>query len=231
MISIIIPALNEASTIVKTLKSLQSMRKRGHEVILVDGGSLDDTVSLSRPFTDRIIQSPKGRSLQMNEGARVAKGDILLFLHADTIIPEDGDQWIIERMKKEKRFWGRFDVKLSGRDPIFRFIEFLMNLRSRLTKIATGDQAIFVKREFFEMIGGFPKIYLMEDIALCKILKNYGKPLCLYKRVITSSRRWKENGILRTILLMWFLRGAYFFKVNPNRLARIYYGSSEKVLN
>lgn len=223
MISIIIPAINEASTIVKTLKSLQSMRRRGQEVILADGGSIDDTIFLSRPFTDRIIQSPRGRASQMNEGARIARGDILFFLHADTIIPEDADLWIIERMKNEKKFWGRFDVKLSGRHPIFRLVEFLMNLRSRVTKIATGDQAIFIRRELFEAIGGFPKIDLMEDIALCKILKSYGKPLCLCKTVITSSRRWEENGILRTILLMWFLRASYFFKVNPNRLARIYY--------
>jgi hypothetical protein len=130
---------------------------------------------------------------------------------------------IIEGMKRGERKWGRFDVNLSGKHLLLRVIEFLINWRSRLSHIATGDQAIFVNREVFEAIGGFPEIDLMEDIALSKMLKKHGRPLCLYQRVLTSSRRWEEKGLFRTIFLMWFLRLAYFFKVNPKRLSKLYY--------
>jgi rSAM/selenodomain-associated transferase 2 len=160
----------------------------------------------------------------MNEGAKSANGEILLFLHADTFLPNGAARMIIQRMNgKKKKVWGRFDVKLSGKHPLLRIIQLLMNLRSRLSGIATGDQGIFVRRELFEMVGGFPDIDLMEDIALSKILKKYDRPLCLWQRVLTSSRRWKQKGILRTILLMWFLRLAYFYKVDPKRLIKLYY--------
>lgn len=222
-ISVIVPVLNEANLIVKTLSALQPLRQAGHEVIVVDGGSHDATLSLSKPYTDRLIRSSRGRSLQMNDGAKSANNEILLFLHADTLLPEGVDRFIIEGMEKEKRSWGRFDVKLSGTGPFFRIIEFLMNWRSRLSHIATGDQAIFVETDLFQSVGGFPEIDLMEDIALCKVLKNHSRPLCLRQRVLTSSRRWEEKGFPRTILLMWFLRLAYFLKTDPKRLARFYY--------
>lgn len=222
-ISIIIPVLNEASVIVQTLSPLQPLRQKGHEVIVVDGGSDDDTMFLSKPLADEVIQSPRGRSRQMNTGATLARGDILLFLHADTFLPDHSERLIVEGMKGRRRSWGRFDVKLSGKHPLLRIIEFLMNWRSRLSHIATGDQAIFVKREIFETIGGFPEIDLMEDITLTKILKRYGRPICLWQRVLTSSRRWETKGIFRTILLMWFLRLAYFYKVDPKRLINLYY--------
>ena len=203
-------------------RPLQPLRQKGHEVIVVDGGSDDDTMFLSKPLADKVIQSPRGRSRQMNTGATLARGDILLFLHADTFLPNHADRLIIEGMNGRRRSWGRFDVKLSGKHPLLRIIEFLMNWRSRLSHIATGDQAIFVKRELFEVIGGFPQIDLMEDIALCKMLKRYNRPLCLWQCVTTSSRRWEEKGLFRTIFLMWYLRLAYFYKVDPKRLIKLY---------
>lgn len=222
-LSIIIPVLNEGPAIAQTLLALQPLREAGHEVIVVDGGSHDDTITVANPYADKIIQGPRGRSRQMNAGAKMAKGEILLFLHADTFLPDQADRMIIEGINGTKKSWGRFDVRLSGKHPLLRIIEFLMNWRSRLTSIATGDQAIFVKRDLFDSAGGFPEIDLMEDVALSKILKTFGRPLCLRQCVTTSSRRWEENGLFRTILLMWFLRLAYFFKANPKQLARLYY--------
>jgi rSAM/selenodomain-associated transferase 2 len=221
-ISIIIPVLNEAALVVQNLSVLQPLRAVGHELILVDGGSDDTTLPLSEPFVDQTVQSSRDRSRQMNNGAKVAKGEIFLFLHIDTLLPEGADQLIVNGMEKEKRRWGRFDVRLSGSHFLLRIVEWLMNWRSRITGIATGDQAIFVKREIFEAIGGFPDISLMEDIALSKSLKKHGPPLCLPQRVKTSSRRWEKKGILRIILLMWFLRLAYFLGIDPKRLARLY---------
>ncbi len=221
-LSIIIPALNEAAIIVRTLSSLQPLRDAGHEVILADGGSEDATVGLSEPFLDRLIQSPRGRGRQMNAGARVATGEIFLFLHADTLLPEGADRLITEGMKSQKKRWGRFDVRLSGDHPLLRIVEELMNLRSRFTGVATGDQGIFVERELFEATGGFPDVDLMEDVALSKILKPHGRPLCLRQRVLTSGCRWENNGILRTVLLMWKLRLFYFLGSDPKYLARLY---------
>jgi rSAM/selenodomain-associated transferase 2 len=221
-ISIIIPVLNEAALITQTLSTLQPLRAAGHELIVVDGGSSDDTIALSKPLADQIIRCSRGRGRQMNGGAKTARGDILLFLHSDTLLPKGADQLIIREMEKRRKNWGRFDVRLSGRHFLFRIVELLMNLRSRITCIATGDQAIFVQRKIFETVGGFPDIDLMEDIALSRLLKRYGSPLCLWQRVMTSSRRWQRNGISRTILLMWFLRLAYFYKTDPKRLAKLY---------
>lgn len=222
-LSIIIPVLNEAPLIAKTLLALRPLREAGHEVIVVDGGSRDDTITVANPHADKIIQSPNGRSRQMNSGAKVASGEILLFLHADTFLPDHADRWVIEEINGTKKSWGRFNVRLSGKHPLLRAIELLMNWRSRFTSIATGDQAIFVKRELFEKIGGYPEIDLMEDITICKILKRDSRPLCLEQCVTTSSRRWEEKGLFRTILLMWFLRLAYFFKASPKQLAKLYY--------
>jgi rSAM/selenodomain-associated transferase 2 len=221
-ISIIIPVLNEATLIGRTLLDLQPLRAAGHEVIVVDGGSTDDSVMLSQPLADRVINSSRGRSRQMNAGARIAKGDILLFLHADTFLPKEATQSIIDSLKREGKIWGRFDVRLSGRHYFLRMVEDLMNWRSRLTGIATGDQAIFVRRDMFEAVGDFPDIDLMEDMALSKKLKSYGRPLCLKEQVVTSSRRWEKNGILRTILQMWRLRLSYNLGRDPSRLAQLY---------
>jgi len=221
-ISIIIPALNEALFIRHTLLALQPLRLLGHEVIVVDGGSHDATDSIAQPLSDQFIRSHRGRARQLNAGARAAKGNILLFLHADTLLPESADRLVIEGLKETNRIWGRFDVILSGRHPLLRIVECAMNCRSRLTGITTGDQALFVRRDLFERVGGFPEIEIMEDIALSRILKKHGPPLCLWQKVVTSSRRWERNGILRTILLMWHLRLAYALGVDPGRLAHLY---------
>ncbi len=221
-ISIIVPTLNEAPVIQATLKPLQRMRENGHEIILVDGGSTDGTVALSAPLVDCMLHAPAGRARQMNAGAREARGDILLFLHADTRLPPDAPRLIMAGLADSGRQWGRFDVRLSGARAPLRLVERLMNIRSRLTHIATGDQAMFVRRGAFSAAGGFPEIPLMEDIALSRRLKQAGPPLCLRQTVVTSSRRWEEQGILRTILLMWRLRLAYFLGASPTRLARRY---------
>jgi len=221
-ISIIIPVLNEAGCISQTLSALQALRTAGHEVVVVDGGSEDDTIALCQPLSDHVIKAPRGRSRQMNVGAQAATGEIFLFLHADTFLPQDGDRLILDGLRQHDRSWGRFDVRLSGTQLFLRIVECLMNWRSRLTGIATGDQGIFVKRKLFEAVGGFPDIDLMEDVALSRILKRLGPPLCLRERVLTSSRRWDKNGILRTVFLMWRLRIYYALGSSPKRLAHRY---------
>ncbi|SCZ58381.1 TIGR04283 family arsenosugar biosynthesis glycosyltransferase [Thiohalomonas denitrificans] len=219
MLSIIIPALNEAESIAQTLQPLQGMRERGCEVIVADGGSSDATVEMARSLADRVMASGRGRARQMNAGAATASGEVLWFLHADTRVPEEADREIAQAGSS----WGRFAVKLSGRHPLLGLVAFLMNRRSCLTGIATGDQGIFVRRSLFEAIGGFPDQPLMEDIALSRLLKRTaGRPACLNTRLITSSRRWEQNGILRTIGLMWWLRFAYAMGASPARLARLY---------
>ncbi len=222
-LSIIIPTLNEAESIAAALAGVQPLRHAGHEVIVVDGGSDDATATLAAPLADKLLRSPRGRALQMNAGVIAAQGDILLFLHADTRLPTHADQLIFAGLRRSARGWGRFDVRLSGAQPLLRVVETLMNWRSRLTGIATGDQAIFVRRALFEKVGGFPEIPLMEDIALARALKKCGPPLCLKQRVLTSSRRWEQHGILRTIFLMWRLRLAYALGTDPAQLVKRYY--------
>lgn len=221
-ISIIIPVRDEAENIGRLLCALQPYRDRGHEVIVVDGGSDDDTVVISKSLADTVLQTSAGRSLQMNAGAGVAKGEVLWFLHADSELPPQADDLIIEAVTTGTFTWGRFDVRLSGRQALLRVVESMMNLRSRLTGIATGDQGIFISRNLFEQVGGYPSQLLMEDIALCKELKKYQSPVSLREKMVTSSRRWEQNGVLRTIFLMWILRAAYYFGVPADKLALRY---------
>ncbi len=221
-ISIIIPTLNEAENIQPTLDRLQPLRSRGHEVILVDGGSTDNTVDIGRPQVDRILNSDPGRACQMNVGASQAKGDIFWFLHADTLIPELADQIIDTAVDNRSRAWGRFDVRLSGKDIRFRLIAFMMNRRSRLTGIATGDQGVFVTRALFEKIGGFAEQPLMEDIEISRRLKRHARPICLKQKLITSSRRWETRGIWHTVFLMWRLRLRYALGGDPHKLVKRY---------
>ena len=222
-ISVIIPALNEAACIAATLTRLQPWRDGGHEIIVVDGGSTDATVSLARPLSDQILVSTRrGRAHQMNRGARMARGDILLFLHADTCPPDNAPRDMIDALTSQPKGWGFFGVRFTGGGPLLRLVAFMMNWRSRLTGIATGDQAIFVRRPLFEAVGGFPGIPLMEDIALSKTLKHIHRPIHLRRPVTTSSRRWERHGIWRTVFLMWRLRMAFFFGADPNQLARRY---------
>ena len=222
-ISIILPVLNEAAHIVAGLEALQPLRGQHCELIVVDGGSQDRTVELAEPLADRVILSPKSRAAQMNAGAQQASGSILWFLHADSQPPPTATNLIRAALSNPRRHWGRFDVRLSGRQAGLRVVETLMNVRSRLTGIATGDQGIFVRRERFEQMGGYPPIALMEDIALSRSLKQHSRPVCLRPPLTTSSRRWERDGLTRTILLMWRLRLAYSVGVDPERLARIYY--------
>lgn len=221
-ISIIIPARNEAENIGSLLQSLQMFRKNGHELILVDGYSEDKTVSIADPLVDKLIKTPASRALQMNVGAGEATGDVLWFLHADSIVPKQADRLIINAVTMKTFTWGRFDIRLSGRQYLFRLVEASMNLRSRLTGIATGDQGVFVSRGLFYKVGGFPEQCLMEDVALSKHLKKYQAPICLHEKLETSSRRWEQRGIIRTILLMWRLRLAYFLGVPVDKLALHY---------
>lgn len=223
MLSIIMPVLDEEARIGAALVSLQVLRQQGAEAIVADGGSRDRTVEFARPLADRVIEAPRGRGTQMNAGAAVATGDILLFLHADTMLPPKANVLVIEGLQRSGRSWGRFDVNIEGTSPLLPVVALLMNLRSRLTGIATGDQAMFVKRNAFAAAGGFSDIALMEDVALSRQLKRIvGPPLCLDARVATSDRRWEERGVLRTILLMWRLRLSYFLGAEPAALARRY---------
>lgn len=224
LISIIIPTLNEADQIGDCLSPLQPLRRAGHEVIVVDGGSTDATAAKAAALADDVIVCSSGRARQMNEGAERASGDLLVFLHADTRLPEQADR-ILAHAVNSNRCWGRFDVRLSGRGPALRVIEWCMNIRSRLTGIATGDQTLFVTRELFKAVGGFPDIALMEDIALSRKLKKFAAPICLKEKVLASSRRWEKYGVIRTVLHMWSLRARYFFGADPARLAREYDGT------
>jgi len=221
-ISIIIPVLNEAEHIDSTLTCLEPLRQQDHEVIVVDGGSQDETVELASRRADKVIQTTPGRAQQMNLGARQASGEILWFIHADTLVSKYAAQQIDNVMKNERNHWGRFDIRLSGKHLLLRVVERLMNLRSCLTGIATGDQGIFVRRTCFEAIGGFRPIPLMEDIEISRRLKKWSRPCCIHETIITSSRRWEQNGVLRTILLMWRLRLAYALGVSPEKLAHEY---------
>lgn len=216
-LSVIVPALNEAPGIGAALQALAPLRARGHEVIVVDGGSEDRTREIAAPLCDRLVVAQRGRAVQMNAGARAARGDALVFLHADTRLPEYADKEIVGCL--EKHLWGRFDVAIEGRHRLLPVIARAMNLRSRLTGIATGDQAIFVRREAF---AGFPDIALMEDVAFSTAMKRRGPPACLRSRVLTSGRRWESRGVLRTVALMWRLRLLYFLGARPEALARRY---------
>lgn len=221
-ISIIVPMLNEAQSIARTLASLAALRRDGHEVIVVDGASADHSVATARPLADVVMTSARGRALQMNAGARAATGDIFLFLHADTLLPGTAAAQIIGALRPQAQGWGRFDVRFTTSSPLLRLVAWFMNLRSRVTGIATGDQAIFMKRDWFEAVGGFPAIPLMEDIAMSRKLRRLGRPACLRTPVTTSSRRWERNGVVRTIFEMWALRLLYFVGVAPDLLAAHY---------
>lgn len=221
-LSIILPTLNEAAAIRATLAGLQALRGRGVEVIVADGGSTDGTAALAAGWADRVLSAPRGRARQMNAGAGAAAGEVLLFLHADTHLPDGADSLVLDGLAAGGRLWGRFDVRIAGRPWLLRLVAFCMNRRSRWTGIATGDQALFVRRETFQALGGFPDQPLMEDIELSKRLRRLGPPLCLRQRAVTSGRRWEARGVWRTIGLMWRLRWLYWRGVPAERLAQEY---------
>jgi rSAM/selenodomain-associated transferase 2 len=214
-LSIIMPMLNEAAGIGATLSGL---RELGVEIIAVDGGSSDKSVEIARAHADQVVHAPRGRARQMNAGAAVAQGEVLLFLHADTQLPPAAGQLIGDAIAGGAD-WGRFDVRITGNSGWFPVIAAFMNQRSRLTGIATGDQAIFVKRSVFDRVGGFPDLPLMEDIVLSQRLKQLSRPACLRAKVTTAGRRWEKHGVLRTILTMWWLRLRFFLGADPQKLA------------
>jgi rSAM/selenodomain-associated transferase 2/rSAM/selenodomain-associated transferase 1 len=220
-LSIVVPVLDEAAGIAAALAPLQPLRQAGVEVIVVDGGSRDATPTLAAPLADRALAAPRGRGSQMNAGAAAARGTALLFLHADTRLPA-GAVDAIAAAVAAGACWGRFDVDIEGRLAGLGMVATMMNLRSRLTGIATGDQAIFVTRAAFEQVGGFPDLPLMEDIVLSGRLRRLARPACLRLRVVTSGRRWEKSGLWRTILAMWRLRLRFFLGADPQALAREY---------
>ena len=219
-ISVVIPVLNEERTLAATVQALLALRP--HEILVVDGGSDDQTRDLCASLNVKLIRSARGRARQMNEGARLASGDILLFLHADTRLPESALTDIKSALGDERCPGGRFDVELEGRHWMLKIIGALINFRSRVTRVGTGDQAIFARREVFVRLGGYPDIPLMEDIAFCRALKRLGRIACLRSRVITSARRWESDGVWLTVVRMWTLKFLYFAGVSPARLKRFY---------
>lgn len=224
-LSIVVPVLDEAAGIVGTLQALAPLRARGVEVIVADGGSRDATAALASPWADRVVQAPRGRARQMNAGAAIAQGELLLFLHADTRLPANADR-LIGQALVDGAAWGRFDVQIDGQPWLLRVVAGCMNTRSRWTGIATGDQGIFVRRSLFTRLGGFPDQPLMEDVELSRRLLampgRAGRPACLRARVTTSGRRWEARGVWRTIFLMWRLRWRYWRGESPAVLAEAY---------
>ena len=219
------PVLNEARGVGPALQALAPLRARGVQVIVVDGGSTDDTEAQARAAWNGdglVISAPRGRALQMNAGAQQAGGGVLLFLHADTQLPADADVRVADALADGTRVWGRFDVRIAGRPRMLRVIATLMNIRSRWTGIATGDQGLFMTRAAFDAVGGFPAQPLMEDIEISRRLLHLSRPACLRSRVVTSGRRWESRGVWRTVWLMWRLRFAYWRGVSPRQLAQRY---------
>ena len=224
MLSIIIPVFNEADNVRRLLRDLPE-KCPGAEVIVVDGGSTDGSREVMEQFPfARLVVSRQGRARQMNAGAREARGEIFLFLHADTILPDGASRAIEASLVESHIVAGWFDVRLDSPRPIFQAITFFMNLRSRLTSIVTGDQALFVRKQIFGEMDGYPEIALMEDVEFTKRLKRMGSLASLPLAVTTSVRKWERDGILRTILLMWTLRLLYFFGASPSWLHQLYYG-------
>ena len=219
-VSVIIPVLNEEKTIGATLRELDILQP--HEIIVVDGGSDDRTWEICRQAGVQVLNSGRGRARQMNYGAHHATGDVLLFLHADTSLPASAFDDITNALNCSNCVGGRFDVEIQGTHWMLRIIGALINYRSRATKVGTGDQAIFVRREVFTRMGGYPDLTLMEDIAFCRALKKTGRVACLRSRVVTSARRWENDGVWRTILRMWALKFLYLAGVSSERLKQFY---------
>ncbi len=224
-LAVVVPVFNEGIAVESMLARLSLMRARGAEIIVVDGGSADRTAALAAPLADHVLPSARGRACQMNAGAKAAidnGADVLLFVHADSELPESADCLIESALTASGRVWGRFDVRIDGRAPMLAAVSTMMNWRSRLTGICTGDQALFVTRPAFEQLAGFAPIALMEDIDFSRRAKALSWPVVIHQRVVTSGRRWERHGVLRTIALMWRFRLAYFFGADPQRLAQRY---------
>lgn len=229
-ISIIIPVLNESKSIEKTLLGLEFALRQGHELVIVDGGSTDDTLEkckqhlINLPYTTtsfKIVSASKGRACQMNVGAVYASNDVLVFLHADTLVPDNFVYAIVHSLQHKP--WGFFKVRLSAGGYIFKLVSFFINLRSCVSGIATGDQAIFVTKNLFKRINGYKELPLMEDIELSRSLKKHSRPCCVNSFVTTSSRKWETEGVFKTIFLMWKIRLLYFMGISSHKLVKLYY--------
>ena len=219
-ISVIVPVLNEEKTIATTLEALVTLAP--YEIIIVDCGSADRTRELAGQFQVKAISSDHGRGRQMNRGASEASGDVLLFLHADTRLPASALNDIKAALGEPRYLGGRFDVELAGAHWLLPLVGRLISYRSRISKVATGDQALFVRRQVFERIRGFPDMPLLEDVAFCRTLHRLGEVACLRSRVVTSARRWEVDGVWRTIFRMWIIKLLYLVGVSPARLKQFY---------
>lgn len=219
-LSIIVPMLNEAAGLPDLCEHLVPLSRAGAEIIFVDGGSQDESAAIVHAAGFRVLTSPPGRARQMNAGAKQSNGDTLLFLHADTRLPEGALIAIAQALRQHR--WGRFDVRIAGKPRTLRLVAALMNWRSRVTGIATGDQGLFMTSQAFKDVGGFPEQPLMEDIDICRVLKAKGSPACLRQQVVTSGRRWETRGVWRTIALMWWLRWRYWQGAPVEDIARAY---------
>jgi len=220
-VSVIVPTLNEGAVVESFLQDLQVLRDAGCELILSDGGSHDDTCEKARPWVDQLVAGSSGRAAQMNRGAAIARGEWLWFLHVDTRVSSSPVE-LLRELQLIPRDWGFFPVRLDAEGLWFRIIETLMNWRSRVTGIGTGDQGLFLRRELFQRSRGFAQIPLMEDVEICRRLRRLSRPHLMRARLITSARRWQTQGVLRTVFLMWRLRLAFFLGVSPQRLAEQY---------
>ena len=220
-ISIIIPALNEAANLPQLLSQLAPLRQRGAQLIIADGGSTDGAPERLAELA-QWLPAPRGRARQMNAGAAPATGEVLWFVHADSQLPEQADALIAAALADGQHCWGRFDLRISGRPWLLKVVAQLINWRSRLTGIATGDQGIFVLRSTFESLGGFADLPLMEDVELTSRLRQISRPACIRERLTTSGRRWESRGLWRTIFLMWRLRWAYWRGVPIEQIAKAY---------
>ena len=221
-LSIVMPVLNEAAGLGDALQALAPFTTRGVQLIVADGGSSDGTAALAQAAGNMVIPAPRGRAMQMNAGAQHASATVLLFLHADTLLPEDADRLIVKALATGQTVWGRFDVRITGQSRMLRVVAAFMNLRSCWSGIATGDQAMFMTRAAFDAVGGFPIQPLMEDIEMSRRLLKLSRPACLRAKVLTSGRRWETRGVWRTVLLMWRLRFAYWRGTAPEHLAQLY---------
>ena len=217
-LAIIVPVLDEADSLASRLRALAPLQWRGARLVVVDGGSSDDSLWIARAHADVALVAPRGRGAQLNAGAAACAAEVLMFLHADTGLPENADALVLNALQGVSA-WGRFDVRIDSERLVFRWIETMMNWRSRRSGIATGDQAIFVRHDAFMALDGFPDIPLMEDVALSRALRGISPPICLRQCVTTSARRWEKHGVWRTVLLMWRLRAAYFLGADPALLA------------
>jgi rSAM/selenodomain-associated transferase 2 len=218
-VSVVVPTLNEAAVLARTLEALPTGFA---EVVVADGGSTDATVAIAREHGARVTASPPGRGPQMNAGAAAAKGDVLLFLHADTVLPPDAPARIAAALAEAGAVAGAFRLGIDSPDPRLRLIARAANLRTRLTGVPYGDQALFVRRDAFDAAGGFPDVPIMEDVELGRRLKRLGRIVVVPARVRTSARRWEREGIVRTTLRNAVLITLYLLGVHPRRLARWY---------